>query len=186
MPITAAPATGAVARYSFRRSVLESERTYSLYPDRLVVEENGVPIQSHELDRVRGVHLKFDRSKQRAYFQCLVDTDAGRVSLRHVHWGVIAAFEDRRETYTPFVRALLAQLANRPGVQFRAGSLLTFVSAIVGLPVMLLLGGLSAVMGLWPGALLAALLVFMCVSVLRRSRPRGFDPLQPPEAFLPL
>lgn len=185
MTITEAPAPS-IPRYSFRRSILESERTYSLYPDRLVVEEGGAPIKSYGLDSVRGLHLKFERTKQRAYFICHVETDGGRVALRHVHWGGVAAFEDRRATYTPFVRALLVRLADRPGVEFRAGSLLSFVSAIIGLPLMLILGGLAATMGLWPATALAALIVFMCISMLGRSRPRRFDPRNPPDDLLPL
>lgn len=182
---TPAAASAALARYAFRRSILEPEKTYSLYPDRLQVEVDGAPVQSYPLDRVDAVHLKFERTKQRAYFQCFIHTPGGRVMLRHVHFAGIASFEDRRETYTPFVRALLAALAQRPGVRFKAGSLVNFITAIVGLPVMLVLGVLAFSMELWPATFLAALMAFICLSMLRRSRPRAVDPRNPPADLLP-
>ncbi len=181
----ASPSTPALARYSFRRSILEPEKTYTLYPDRLEVRAEGEPARVYPLDGVQSVHLKFERTKQRAYFNCLVDTDQGRVALRHLHWGGVLNFDDRRGSYTPFVRALLQALANRPGVHFKAGSLLNFITALVGLPVMAVLGVLAFSMGLWPATALAALMVFICLSMLGRSRPRSFDPAQPPSDLLP-
>lgn len=181
----ASPATPALARYAFRRSILESEKTYTLYPDRLEVAAEGEPASVYPLDRVQSVHLKFERTKQRAYFICHIHTRDGRVSLRHVHWGGVLNFEDRRESYTPFVGALLRALASRPGVHFKGGSLLNFVTALVGLPLMAILGMLAYTAGLWPATALATLMVFICVSLLGRSRPRTFDPADPPADLLP-
>lgn len=185
MTISAPAATAPLASYSFRRSILEREKTYTLYPDRLEVAAYGEQPQVYPLDQVDGVHLKFDRTKQRAYFQCLIDTSGGRVSLRHVHWAGVADFDDRRATYTPFVRALLLALANRPGVSFRGGSLLSFVTAIVALPLLAALGVLAFTMGRMVLAGFAAFMAFICLSVLRRSRPRSFDPRDPPATLLP-
>lgn len=185
MTTLAAPSSAAVVRYSFRRSILESEKTYTLYPDRLEVTAEGEPARVHPLDQVETVHLKYDRTKQRAYFQCFIHTRTDRIALRHVHWGGPMIFQDRRETYTPFVRALLLALADRQRVHFKAGSLLNFVTALVGLPLMLALGLMALAAGLWPATALAALMVFVCLSILPRSRPRSFDPRDPPAALLP-
>lgn len=186
METTAAPPSACLARYAFRKSILESEKTYALYPDRLEIQAEGEPPEVHPLADVETVHLKFERTRQRGYFQCFIHARGGRIMLRHVHWGGIGSFQDRRETYTPFVRALLRALAQVPGVRFKAGSLLNFASAIIGLPLMLILGVLTLVAGLWPATALAALMVFVCASVLRRSRPRAVDPLNPPEDVLPM
>jgi hypothetical protein len=185
MSIAAPAAAAPIASYSFRRSILEPEKTYTLYADRVEVAADGERPRVYPLDQVEGVHLKFDRTKQRAYFQCLVHTAGGRVSLRHVHFAGIANFDDRRATYTPFVRALLLALAQRPGVHFRAGSLLNFVTALVALPLLAVLGVVALTMDRMAPAAFAAFLAFICVSVLRRSLPRGFDPRDPPAALLP-
>ncbi|HEX2078067.1 MAG TPA: hypothetical protein VHG08_10165 [Longimicrobium sp.] len=188
MTITApSPAAAApIASYSFRRSILEREKTYTLYPDRLEVAAEGEMPGVYPLDQVDEVHLKFDRTKQRAYFSCFIHTADGKIALRHVHWGGVANFQDRRETYTPFVRALLLALANRPGIYFHAGSLLNFLTAIVGLPLVVVLGLAALAADRMVGVGLAALLAFMCLSILPRSRPRRFDPRNPPAALLPM
>ena len=181
----AAPAAAALASYSFRRSILEPEKTYTLYADRLEVAAVGEPPRVYPLEQVAGVHLKFDRTRQRGYFQCVIHTAADDVSLRHVHWAGVANFHDRRETYTPFVRALLLALSTRPGVLYRAGSLLSFVTAIIGLPLFVVLGVAALAMGRTVSAALAGLMMFICLSLLRRARPRSFDPRNPPAVLLP-
>lgn len=182
----APPATAAcLARYSFRRNVLEKERTYSLYPDQLVVEEEGVPIQAIDLDRVRKVHLKYERTKQRAYFLCSISGGPQHLELKHLHFGGILKIEDRRETYTPFVRALLLAMAGRPAAQLKAGSMINFISAIVGIPLTLGLGLLMWMLDQWAGIGAATLLLMMCLATLKRSRPRKIDPSNPPAKFLP-
>src|SRR5688500_5852319 len=125
-----------LARYTFRRSVLEQARTYSLYADRVVVEGTQGPAQTYLLGDVQVVHLKYEHTKQREYYQCFLHTRRGRIDLRHVDWVSFGQFQDRRATYTPFVRALLAELARVPGVRFKAGSTANFIAAILGVPVM--------------------------------------------------
>lgn len=184
--ITHAPAEAVLARYSFRQSVLEPEKTYSLYPDRLEVDWHDGPHVVYELARVRKVHLKYVRTKQRAYFHCYLHTDVGKVTLRHVHWGGVLNFEDRRASYTPFVLALLAVLSRYPGVRFKGGSLADFVLALIGAPVLALMTWLAVSFGLWIPAAGGALGTFICLAILGRSRPRAVDPANPPRALLPL
>ena len=182
-----APPAAALATYSFRRSILEPEKTYTLYPDRLEVGAQGEPPRHYPLDQVDTVHLKYERTKQRAYFQCFIHTRTGdRVSLRHVHWGGLAKFDDRRESYTPFVRAVLQALAGRPGVTFKAGSLLNFIAALIGIPAFAVLAGLAFSIGSTAPGLFALFMLLLCIPVLRRSRPRSVDPLNPPVSVLPL
>ena len=181
----AAPST-ALAQYAFRRSILEREKTYTLYPDRLEIQGEGAPHEVFPLTQVSEVHLKYDRSKQRAYYNCFIHTPARRVCLRHVHFAGIGRFENRRETYTPFVRALLQAVARQnPGATLRAGSLFNFVMCIIFLPLLAGMGVLSLTLNSWPGALGVAFLALICISVIPRSRPRTVDPANPPANVLP-
>ncbi len=180
------PAQHPLWQYAFRRSALEPEKTYTIYPDRLTVEGAGLPIQIYAWSQVRRVHLKYERTKQRAYYQCFIHTDQGRIDLRHVHWQGLLKFEDRRNTYTPFVRALLRELARYPGVRFDAGSLANFIAAIIGVPLMGSLTLLALAVGLILPALLGVFMTVLCLLMLRRSRPRTVEPLAPPADVLPM
>lgn len=174
-----------VAQYTFRRSVLEGERTYTLYPDRIEVAEGELPLRRYLLNEVRVVHIKYEHTKQRGYYQCFIRTPDTRLALRHVHWKGAGNFEDRRATYTPFVKALLGELSRFPGVQFKAGSMGNFIAAMIGIPLMTALGVLALSRGLEGRAALAGFMVFLCLVMLRPSRPRRLDPLAPPEDLLP-
>jgi hypothetical protein len=186
MTAPAAPSTAAVAQYAFRRSILEPEKTYTLYPDRLEIQGEGSPHEVYPLTQVSKVHLRYDRSKQRAYYNCFIHTPIRRVVLRHVHFGGIGRFEDRRETYTPFVRALLQAVARQnPGATLKSGSLVNFVMCILFVPLLAGVGVLAFTLDSWAGALGMAFLVLMCLSMVPRSRPRTVDPADPPANVLP-
>lgn len=169
-----------IAHYAFRRSVLEQDKSYSLYTDRLVVD--GIP---YPLSEIRKVHLKYEHSKQRGYYQCHIHTMRGRIDLRHVHWQSFGSFEDRRASYTPFVKALIAEAAKMPGVEFRAGSLVNFIAAIVGVPLMAGLAWLCVSMGRYAMATLATFFGGLSLIMIEPSRPYRFDPLTPPPSLLP-
>lgn len=171
-------------RYSFRRSVLEQEQTCRLEPDRIVVE-GGATTREYLLAEVRRVHLKYEHTKQREYYQCFIHTPHGRIDLRHVHYVKFGTFDDRRATYTPFVKALLAAVARVPGVQFRAGSTANFIGAILGVPAMSGLAYLCITLGHVGLGIFAASMGGLSLLMIGRSRPRQFDPLAPPEDLLP-
>jgi len=179
------PTDAPLAQYTFRRSVLESARTYSVYADRIVVEGDGGVAQTYLLADVRRVHLKYEHTKQREYYQCFIHTTRGRISLRHVDWRGPMSFEDQRATYTPFVRTLIAQLAAYPDVQFKAGSMANFAGAVLGAPIMAALGLLAIAHDRNGSAALAGLMMGICLLMIRPSRPRRLDPLAPPEDLLP-
>jgi hypothetical protein len=175
-----------LARYAFRRSVLESEVAYALYDDRVVIEGgSALGPRFHLLSDVRKVHLRYEHTKQREYYQCRIHTKGRRIDLRHVHWRGVMDFEDRRATYTPFVKALLTALAPYPGVELRAGSMANFIGAIVGAPIMAGLLWVCASSGRFGGAILAGLMLGICLLMIGPSRPRRFEPHAPPPDVLP-
>jgi hypothetical protein len=177
--------TAPLAQYTFRKSVLEQPRTYSLYADKLVIEGNDLSPRIYYLDEVVRVRLKYEHSKQREYYQCFVQTKRGTVRLHHLSWSGFASFDDQRASYTPFVRALLAQLATQPNVRFRAGSIANFIAAILGLPLMAGMAALAIHFDRSASATLASFMFVLCLMMLGRSRPRRFDPLAPPGELLP-
>ena len=174
-----------LAQYSFRRSVLEKERSYSLFEDRIVIEGEELPARVYMFAEVQRVHLKYEHTKQREYYQCFVHTRGGRIDLRHVHYRGFADLEDRRFTYTPFVKALLAELARVPGVQFRAGSMSNFIAAIAGVPVMVGLTWLCVSLGRYGMGIFAAMMGGLAGIMIAPSKPRPLDPLAPPPDLLP-
>jgi hypothetical protein len=183
-----APATTestALAQYSNRRGISESERTYTLYPDRLEIRGEGFPSQVHDLSQVKKIHLRYHRTQQRAYYQCFIHTPSRRVTLVHTHWAGLAKFEDRRETYTTFVRALLLAASKHPSVKIKAGSLGTFIAALVFTPVVALLAVAAAMVKSWWIALGLGFTALTCLSIIPRSRPRTVDPANPPANVLP-
>lgn len=186
MSITApAAAPAALAQYSFRTSAFESERTYTLHPDRLEVRWEGSQGEVYDLSQVQKIHLRYHRTQQRAYFQCFIHTPGRRVMLVHTHWAGIGKFEDRRDTYTPFVRALLLAASKNPGVRLKAGSLPTFITALIFTPVVAVLALAAAWVESWWIALGLAFVTLTCISIIPRSRPRTVDPANPPANVLP-
>lgn len=188
MMMTAPAATPAapLAQHSFRRGVLEKEKTYTLYPDRLEITREGVAPEVHSLAEVDAVHLKYERSKQRQYYFCTVRTGRGKIVLRHLHFAGIARFEDRAATYTPFVRALLLAVAQQnPRATLKSGSLFTFIALIVLLPVVLGVAVLAWSLNSVRGVLTMAFIALLCIGMIPRSRPRVVDPANPPADVLP-
>ncbi len=182
-----APAPEPVARHSFRRSVLELGQTSTLYPGELAIHPHGETEQRFPLSAVRKVHLKFHRTKQRGYHQCRITLENGQTFfLQDLHWAGFAKFEDRGATYTPFVLALhQALLPYRDRVQFKSGSLASFLMALLMTPV---IGGVlvfALLAQFWLAATGLAVVLFTVLSLLPSSRPRTYPPESPPEGLLP-
>jgi hypothetical protein len=187
MTMTApAAATEALAQHSFRSGIQDTEKTYTLYPDRLEITQAGAAPVVHDLSQVRKVHLKYERSESRTYYRCLIDSpNRRRLTIYSKHWAGIANVQDRRDTYTPFVRALLLAVSRNPGVQLKAGSIPNFIAAIVFTPIVALLAAIAAILQSWWIALGFGVLALTCLSMIPRTRPRTVDPANPPANVLP-
>lgn len=101
------------------------------------------------------------------------------------HWGGIGNVQDRGDTHTPFVRALLMAVSRNPGVQLRAGSIPNVVAALVFTPVLALLAMAAVMMESWWIAPGLGALALTCLVMIHRTRPRTVDPASPPANLLP-
>lgn len=187
MTMTApAAATEALAQHSFRSGIQDTEKTYTLYPDRLEITQQGAASVVHDLSQVRKVHLKYDRGEARTNYRCLIDSpNRRRLTIHSKHFAGIANIQDRRETYTPFVRALLLAVSRNPGVQLKAGSIPNFIAALLFTPVLALLAAIAAMLQSWWIALALGFLTLTCLTMIPRTRPRTVDPANPPANVLP-
>jgi hypothetical protein len=187
LPDAAPAAPAPLARYAFRRSALEQERTFTLHPGELVITTPGEPMERLPLTAIREVHLHFHRTKYRDYYQCRLRLESGRkVFLHDQHWAGFAEFEARGATFTPFIHALhQALLPHRDRVRFRAGSLATLIATLIGTFLMAGVGLVALVAGAWLVLLVAAVSLFALLPILPRSRPRDYLPESPPTALLP-
>jgi hypothetical protein len=176
-----------IATHAFRRSVLEPERWFSLHPEELVVFSAGQDAKRIPLTAIRKVHLRFHRTKQRGYHQCRITLENGQtVFLQDMHWAGFGQFEAHGATYTAFVRALHeALLPHRDRVQFKSGSLTTFILTLLMAPVV---GGalvLALMAAFWVAALGLAVVLLTLLSLLPSARPRSYPPETPPADLLP-
>jgi hypothetical protein len=183
-----------IAEYSFRRSLLESERQFRLYPDFIVVESEKAGRRRVPLDCIQEVNLLRHCTRQRDYYQCRLRTDTGgEVFLQHLHVRGILDFEDRSSAYVAFVRALLSVLArNARRVEFRSGSAADFTAVLLYLVfVTLLVLGLVAnavllpTIPAWLMLPVGVYLIWRWGARLGPALPRNFHPAAPPPSVLP-
>lgn len=185
--MTTAVQTPPIAQFSFRRSILESEKRFRLFPTAIAVDdENREPFWV-PLSGIHDVHLRLFRTRNRDYYQCRIrSSQAPDVFLQHVHFRAPLVFEDRRGAYTPFVRALLAALAPHAGrVRLHSGSFGTFIGSILATVVMAAILGVALLLQWWLVSVLAAIVLWRVATLIGRSRPRHFTPDAPPPGLLP-
>lgn len=123
--------------------------------------------------------------------QCTVKTGShGKYNIRSHHFVSLGGFQDRNETYVPFVRELCRRAhAANPAAQFLSGSgwlqvlwiavLMIAVFGWIALFATLSEGGGDAMYTLGYGLSLAAITYFSARWLLR-SKPDLFDPNDPP------
>lgn len=184
--ITAPPLDQIRARHTSRASLFQPKRTYTLLPDRLLVESDGGSRDEYPLSAIRGVNLRYFRSRYREYWYCDIDTAQGRLHIRSKHWASVTDVQDHGFTYVRFIRQLLRQLRDVAGVQLTAGSWLEV--ALVGVPLLLLgFGVVTAAARENPilAVALAGAMVAGLAYALRWMLPRAVDADAPPLALLP-
>jgi hypothetical protein len=182
--------------YSFRAHAFVKEATWRIEDGMLTCEQQGQTMR-FPLAGATDVRLVFDPARV-AYnrFGCNVRFRDGREAvLLNQSYSGFADFEDRSGSYVPFVRALIARIAQaNPACRFHAGkpalgyvASLAFLFAIFLLLALVLwvtetvsLSGLVTVKLIIIAAMLPTLYLYV-----RKNRPRPFEPAAIPDDLLP-
>jgi hypothetical protein len=174
-------------RYTFRRSLLEPEKTYVLSGGELVITSEGAAPQRIPLSAVQEVKLRFHRTRSWTAHQCFVGFGQGRrMVLQDLDFKGIADAASRGPAYSGFVRALHAALAQHGGaVRYRAGSIFSFIGGMVAAVVMAGMLAVALMMRWWLVSGLAALVLLRLAPTIPRSRPVTYTPDRIPEKLLP-
>ncbi len=175
------------ATYTFRRSLLDQEQTYTLEGAEMVVSAEGREVERIPLSAVEEVSLRFHRTRMWTAHQAFVKYGKGRrVVLQDLHFKGIANAESRAASYSAFLRSLHAALAEHGGaVRFRAGSVFNFLGSIVMTVVMLAILAGALLFRSWIVAVPAALILLRLVPIIPRSRPLKYTADRIPQKLLP-
>ena len=180
--------------YVNRISLLDRERVYQLGPDAIAWRDRGESRKIAYRDFTDIRVIKYP-SFGGDHSQCTLRSgSSGKVVLRSHAYVSLGLFDDRTDSYLPFVMALFRNIhAANPAASFRAGStglwvmwiiLLALALGILFLVVLELMGGASLATGAI-GAVFA-LLIFLpgAWRIARRGKGTPFDPDDPPPALL--
>ena len=176
--------------HSVRNSLIDRERTFSLGTEALQWKETGrhgeLPYAA--ISRMRLIAYPSTGGEHR---QCSLFASRGRkIKLRSHHYRSLGAFDDRTDTYAPFVRELSRRIAAAsPGAKFLAGSTsmwlvwlgLSTLIAVVGILLLtVVVGGEVLQAGVIAPLVVLAIVVPGAWKILRRGKAVEFDPAEPP------
>jgi len=188
------------AAYIARANVLEYEATWRLGADAL--ELQGGPASTPDAvmrvpyREIVAVRLSYAPSRfDHARYRCDLHMRSGqRLAILSTHYAGIANFEDRGASYAPFVRALIARVAEaNPAVRLQSGkNVLVYMAEHVFLIVAfaLLVVVLSAFGPSYLSESSTKLLVVVAaipvlIAYARKNCPRRFRPDGIPDDVLP-
>ncbi len=186
-----------LATYSFGMSVLVEEHHYVLTHNRLIwlVGDKTKPEQIALKDIIE-LKLKYAPSRYQLA-RCsarLVKREGGSIDILSSHYAGFADFEDRTETYEPFIRALGSALAKEnPAAKFprgyeRSSLLLGAMLGMTGLAFVAMLLPVVFAVGLPAIIPLGLLILFSgpaAAAEIRRNWPGAYDPHDIPGDLLP-
>ena len=184
--------------YSVRNGIFGGDRAYRLSPDALCWTESGKDDGRLAYADTRAMQLVSYASPIGRALQCKVTSTADdKVLLRSAHYLSLGNFEDRTDSYRPFVHELAKRIdAGNPKAEFIAGSTGLW---IMWLAVGLLWVGVIALLAaalfetIFDASLLASFAVALgvcvaCVPLIWREVRSGgrqrFEALAPPEELL--
>lgn len=182
--------------HTVRVSALEPEKTWRLDGDTLWMCVEGQQDIPFPLAAIRRLRLSFDPSRfQRGLFRChLYNTGGKCAAIQNGHFKGFASFEERTETYLPFVRALISRLVSvNPRCEFIGGTshlswwahflFLAVVFAFLILALILLYSAIG------PLAIVKLVVIaFFIPTTVRwftKNWPRKFSAYSVPEKLLP-
>lgn len=175
-----------------RPHTFSGDQTYELGTDALHVRHRGIAKDIPYAD-IASVRVIDYANMGEVHGQCTVKTRGhGKLNIRSHHYRSLGAFEDRSETYAPFVRELCRRLQTvNPAPRFLKGSgwiqmLWLVVLIFTGFGwVMWFATVMDGGQDIETGAgFFIGLLVTTAASWhwLTHSKPETFDPLDPPVA----
>ena len=180
--------------HSVRNSLASGERTFRLSNDALCWTEFGRAQRCLAYADIRAMQLVSYASPIGRALQCMLRSKAGgKIKLRSAHYRGLGDFEDRTNTYGPFIRALAGRIgAANPDATFIAGSTgLWILWLVVGLIWVGVVGLLS--LALFETSLLGTLAIALGFGAVfppliwrevRSGGAKTFDPHTPPGTLL--
>jgi hypothetical protein len=181
--------------YSVRRSALEKQRVWRV--DRSGLSWSYEGHQGHfDFKEITAIRLEWAASRaDHNRYACYVRRFNGWTeTIVSTHYAGPMQFVDQRETYSPFVMALLSSAAGaNPACTFHAGaSLLSYAGSFLILGTsLLLLAAVALSIGIPLTGLIVAKLIVLAFLVplglnwLRKNRPRQFSPPGVPPDVIP-
>lgn len=179
------------AGHSVRNSMIDSERAFRLGPDAIEWMEQGernsiryADISAVNLITYAGAGATIGQAK-------ITSGEGGSIKIRSHHYKGLARFENRRQTYAPFVRDLLRRVANAsPDAQFTSGNSAIMIMWLVVAAMMAVLAVVVVMIAYQTGDLpLMAIFILLvgaplAIREVMKGGTKTFDPLDPPEKLL--
>lgn len=177
--------------HSVRNAVTDTERTFSLGPDRINWTENGTP-QSIRYADISAINLITYAGAGATIAQATVTTrDGGTIKIRSHHYKGLARFENRRASYGEFMRELCRRVAEAaPDAKFTHGNTLFMLMWVGAALLMVTLAIFVVVIAVQTGDLpLMAIFIILvggpiAVREVLKGGRKEFDPRDPPGKFL--
>lgn len=180
--------------HEVRNSLIDSTRHFGVEDDGLTWEE-GDRRDSRRFQDIKSVHLIAYPGYGGKHLQCtLTDRKGKKIKIRSHHYISLGNFQNRSQSYGPFVQLLTAGLGlHGQSVTFYCGSkIMRAVWAVLfWLSILVLVGYLFAIIGgvalSW--ATIATIAIFVTLlptswAMIRQNKPETFDPNAPPPDFL--
>lgn len=178
--------------YSTRKSILENETIYTLTENELLIKDLKTENEKRlPYKNIQSVQLKYvSRKNVPSVFICIITTLKNNVfQINSQHFIEYGKFEDRKETYTPFIIAFHKKLIHAKINFIKGDNNLIYWSSILFFSLLgigMLVLGINTISSVGIGILLVTLyLFFRLKDHYSRNKPGNYDPNNIPEELLP-
>ncbi len=186
-----------VLEFSHRNNLFSKPSSLRLDETSLAEVVDGVTMEQIALSRIDEVRLKFApiRSQPNRYECCLTVAGHKDIAFSNIYFAGAFDQQDKSALYVPFVRTLLQRIAQaNPQARFVAGMTTVGYYASTGF-FLLIMALFAALLFIVPFGKLSTTSILKIVLVLlfvpslirhiRVSKPRSFQPNEPPPELLP-
>lgn len=181
--------------YRFRKSTFDKEKTFTLQPNCLNIQQADAAEKNIAYNRVRSIRLSYvpDRMRTNNY-QCSIETDKDKLQLMSWSYVSLANFKEDKENYRALVLELIARvhaanprvllLSGRPRGAYY-GSIFFMAVAFIVLAILFSKLGAS-ISGLsWLKLALLLLMIPLAISYIKKNKPGNFSAAAVPPSLLP-